>query len=403
MNNFFNLNKTITSFSLFCAMLFAFLSCNKSFEVSDPQQLNRWQKLYGSYYNERLNDVCLTDSGHVLIGTMLVSPGVDERSLLIFANGQGDSVWSDTVYANKAIVHGYAVAMAGNKVLAVSSKKVEGAYPQMTILTYNRFGKRIDTTTITVDVLGTLALKEIRFTHCNTDEASLVVLDSLKDQDACITYKLKDGELTMGSILMLQGRAATNRIYLKEKDKITSYMSVSVFDTKNKQYIRAAKINNNIFQWSTIFNTDLGHSDQTAGVLLKPDTLIVSSSFKTNGDSTGIALWKFSEGGLLFKTETTFLKGIHVFHECIQPNNDTIVFIGDGKINTKNASIFFATVHSNAKVIDKVFFGNSGLSSGKFIRYVPAYKNFLIAGDVYNSTNTDFFTIKTDVKGIWTH
>ena len=117
MNTYFNLNKAITNILLFCAITFTFLSCSKSFEVSNPQQLNRWQKLYGTFYNEHLNDICLTDSGHVLIGTTIINPGIDERSFLIFANDQGKEIWRDTAYGSKTLVNGYAVTMSGNNLL----------------------------------------------------------------------------------------------------------------------------------------------------------------------------------------------------------------------------------------------------------------------------------------------
>lgn len=382
-------------------------SCEKV-AVDEPEQLNYFMKLYGNYYNDRLNSIDITNNENiVLAGERTLEEG-DVAGWLIMTD-QAGMVEVERTYHLDNNVRVLGAYVRDN--IYFTACEINPVSPHNGwVLVYDEMLNLTDSLSFSIDiekVIGVEFLKmsdQVRFLlHGNNGNTDEILIYEIGDDNA--VHLISRNEM-YGT---LQGR-----LYVYETANNTLYLAGSVPEIAGqvgpdaKSNIMVSCVMNDNIVWS-YSHGEIGVSELCAGIVSVDDQLLVGGSQKISDENhfaDSLFIYKLDDYGQIQSNQSVLLTGPNRAYEMMLNSNNELVWTGERKIDERNIRIFMARTTLNGQIILEVEYGDRGYSSGRRITMLPeSSSGFLLSGILSTSgvseDANDVLVIKVDKNGDW--
>jgi len=395
--------KWLKAFSFLFVFFVLTWSCDDIVE-GDPVEQDYFMKFYGSYFNDNLSDIAVTNQEEILMAGHRKYHDDIERGWLIKTRADGMEAWEREFVATTHVrLHGLMVDehihCVGCRDTQTPSKK-EGF-----LCAFNDEGELLDSLVFDVEAE---VVKDMKFLTQNTHLRIVVHAHNADCDEVCI-YELGDNdhvELVSRNSLY---NVIDGRLYFYEQEDGRLYLSGSMTEpgSDGKQDIMVARLVDDNILWSYTYG-ETGVSECASGIVLQDDDLYVTATRYASGVvmKPDVFMMRINTSGIEQEIMEVALSGNNASYSMIHHYNQQFVLVGKRIIDNKNSKVFMSIVDDKGHVVMEQVYGNKGLSQGKFVKNRPGSKTgFVISGDVATSAISadavDVLVIKASQSGEW--
>lgn len=392
---------------LIISVLTIFTGCEKA-SVDKPQQLEYFMKLYGNYFNDRLNGIDITENEHIVIaGDRTLDEGELEGWLVI--TDQEGMVAKQRAYNMENDVSVFATHVRNDIYFTACELNPDGVHNGW-VLVYDESMNLSDSLSFTVNIES---IRNVEFLQ-KSEQIRFLLHGNNGNADEVLIYEIgADNTVQLVSRNQFYGELQ-GRLYLYEAGNNVLYLASSVPEVDgqtsvgSKSNILVSCLMNDNLVWS-YSHGEVGVSEFCSGVAYVNGQILVGGSQRVSDEhhfAEQFFIYELNENGQIEQTQLMTPNGPSRAFEMVLNGDDELVWIGERKIDERNTRIFMARTTLNGQTKLETEYGDRGYSSGRRITMLPGVDHgFLISGILSTSgvseDANDVLVIKVDKNGDW--
>jgi len=384
-----------------------FYSCEKV-TVDKAEKLDYFMKLYGNYFNDRLNGIDITNDGRIIIaGDRVLEEGNLEGWLVI--TDQEGMVEQERTYNLDNDVRVFSAYFRQNSYFTACEMTPTGEHNAW-VLVYDESMNFTDSLAFSVDIETVLGIAFLQ----HSDQVRFLLHGNNGLTDEVIIYEIgTDNAVHLISRNEMYGELQ-GRLYVHETTNDVLYLAGSVPevagqsgpDAKSNIMVSCMMDDNLVWSYS------LGEpnvSELCSGVVLVNDYLLVGGSQKLSEEhhfADNLFIYELNNYGQLQATYDVETNAMSRSYQMMLNGENELVWTGESKVDERTIHIFMARTTLNGQVILETEYGDRGYSSGRRITMLPGVdRGFLLSGILSTSgvseDANDVLVIKVDQNGDW--
>jgi hypothetical protein len=398
-----------TNILIVIILILGMIASCKKVSVDKPEKLDYFMKLYGNYFNDRLNGVDITDDERiVLAGDRTLEEGEIEGWFII-TDDEG-MVQFERKYNFENDIRVFETSV-NQSTYFIACEVNQGSSHNGWVVVYDENMMFSDSLSFTVDIE---TIKSIQFLEKSQQERFLLHGNNGSTDEVLIYEIGTDNGVHLISRNEMYGELE-GRLYIFENSQSTIYMAGSVPEVAGQSgtgtsNIMVSRLDNDNIVWSYSIG-DPGESELCAGIVFTDNQLFIGGSKKLSEEhyfADKLFIYKLNDYGQVAAIHDVETNGASRSFEMVLNGADELVWTGERKVDERTIRIFMARTTLNGQIKLEAEYGDRGYSSGRNITMLPGIeRGFLISGILSTSgvseDANDVLVIKVDKNGDWIH